>query len=112
MKLFSLFSATMGFFLFLYAATAFFNTNTPAWKRQISSINREIEEFQKMKKGYELRAGFHQNQAQKLGFEKKELLTAKRHHILAKENEKIVKKLQEDISALSDKKNKIIKSYK
>lgn len=102
----------MGFFLMIYAGTAFFNTKVPKWRKEISSLNREIDEFQKMKKGYELRANFHQTQAQKLSLLQEDLLTVKRHHILAQENLKIAKKLQEDIHHLSDKKNNLLKFYR
>jgi len=112
MKLSSKFLATMGFFLFIYAVAFFFQKDAPKWKKQIVSLTREIDEFEKMKKGYEIRASFHLSQAQKLSENKEDLLTVKRHHILALENQKIVEKLKEDIGELSDQKKQILQTLR
>lgn len=112
MKLFSKFLATMCFFLFIYGVSFFFQKDSPKWKKEVLTLAREIDEFEKMKKGYEIRASFHLSQAQKLGASEENILTAKRHHILALENQKIVAKLKEDIGDLSDKKNQILEKIR
>lgn len=65
-----------------------------------------------MKKGYLSRALTHQNQADRLQFQQDQLFTAKRHSILAKENRKIVEKIEEDILELTKNKDKILKEKK
>ena len=59
MKISSKFFATMVFFIFIYGMSFLFQKDTPKWKKQVVSLAREIDEFEKMKKGYEIRASFH-----------------------------------------------------
>jgi|GEM_PF-5135668 len=113
MKILSTFLVTMTFFLLVYGGATFLaNRKSPEWKKKICLLHKQIDELNQLKKGYLLRALTHQNQADRLQFQQDELLTAKRHSILAEENRKIVQRLEEDILELESDKEKILKENK
>lgn len=89
----SLFVALWGFFL----AAPTFNESP------IQKIDREIEILEEMKRGYIAKALRHEDYAQRLQFEDRAYLEARRHTELAEENRAKAAKIQIEIDELQEK---------
>lgn len=97
------------FFAFFFLI--FCSATTPAWEEEVQEIECQIEKLKKMKKGYESKALYHENQAERLQFIQQEMQTAKKHWIMAEENRDIAQKIQQDIDKLEEKKQGLLKKY-
>jgi len=86
-------------------------TSSSQHEEEIEEIECQIEKLKSMKKGYESKALYHENQAERLQFIQQEMQTAKKHWIMAEENREIAKKIQKDIDALEEKKQSLLKKY-
>lgn len=75
---------------------------------QIDKIDAEIEELERMKRGYESRARRQEDQAARLQFEDQAYLETKRHLELAEENRMKAAKIQEEIDRLQAEKLKLL----
>ena len=78
---------------------------------QVGEIDRQIEELERMKRGYEARALRHDDQAQRLQFEDRAVLETRRHNELAEENRMKAARVQEEINRLQGEKQKLLKSH-
>ena len=96
---------TFTFFL-LFLFTAHFS-----WQEQVKRIDQKIENLKEMKLGYEARALRHENTGQRLQFNDREFLEAKRHFQLAEENRKIASEIQFEIDLLQVEKEEILKKH-
>ena len=67
---------------------------------KILIIEKQINELEEMKRGYESKAIKYANQAERLQFVSRELQTAKKYWVLAEENKQIADKLQKKIDDL------------
>jgi len=112
------FFITLGFFILIFCFLTFGKDihhavafNEPAWKQQVGGIDEQIQQLEEMKRGYEGRALRHENLAQRLQFQQDELLTARRHWQLAKENREIAEKVQVQIDQLQQKKKSIFEKH-
>lgn len=81
------------------------------WQEEVQEIECQIEKLQKIKKGYESKALYHENQAERLQFIQQEMQTAKKHWIMAEENREIAKKIQKDIDQLEEKKQELLRKH-
>ncbi|HSW72746.1 MAG TPA: hypothetical protein VLG44_05010 [Chlamydiales bacterium] len=112
------------FFIFLFVPLSFIlfsfslgkknspeQATAPKHQEEIQEIECQIEKLQKIKKGYESKALYHENQAERLQFIQQEMQTAKKHWIMAEENREIAKKIQKDIDQLEEKKQELLKKY-
>jgi hypothetical protein len=79
---------------------------------QVDAIDRQIEELQGMKKGFEARALRHEDQAQRLQFEDRAILETRRHIELADENRAKAERVQEEIDRLATEKQRLLQSRK
>jgi len=75
----------------------------------IVEIDAKIQELTEMKRGYEARALRHENQAERLQFEDKAFLEARRHIELAQENRQKAAVIQEQIDQLQEKKETLLR---
>lgn len=82
----------------------------PVVNTQVGEIDRQIEELERMKRGYEARALRHDDQAQRLQFEDRAVLETRRHNDLAEENRLKAAKIQEEINRLQAERKKLLKS--
>ncbi len=76
---------------------------------EIQKIDSEIEELQRMKRGYDARALRHENQAEYLQFDQQAVLETRRHLQLADENRNKAALIQERIDQLNARKLKLEK---
>lgn len=76
---------------------------------QVLKIDKQIEELEDMKRGYEARALRHENQAERLQFDDKAVLETRRHIQIAEENRQKANFLQQEIDALKAQREKLIK---
>jgi hypothetical protein len=108
-RLFNFFCMMMGFFFSLITLTAATNQTTPTIEEETQwtdskKIDQRIEELKQMKKGYEAKAIYHDNQAQRLQFIEGQLQLAKNHMKLADANREVAKKIQSEIDLLEARK--------
>lgn len=94
-------------FLFLWGAFSYIEEN-----RQIQQIDQQIEELREAKEGYEAKALRHEDQAERLQFEDKAFLEARRHLELAAENRKKAAKIQENIDLLQAEREQLLRKGK
>ena len=73
----------------------------------MNTIDRQIEELTRLKRGYEAKASRHEDQAERLQFEDRSTLEARRHVQLAAENREKASILQQEIDKLSLEKAKL-----
>ncbi len=108
------FCVTMGFSL---ALTALSGANKGASSTTLSEemkwddvgkIDQRIGELRQMKRGYESKAIYHDNQAQRLQFDQGQLSLAQRHMKLADANRDVAKKIQEEIDQLQKRKQALL----
>lgn len=109
---------TMSFFILFFA---FFSINknfhlsaqtqVETWQQEIINIDKQIENLEKMKRGYEAKAIQHANQADRLQFIEGEQETAKRHWKIAEANRDVAKKIQSQIDDLKAKKKAILDEH-
>jgi hypothetical protein len=100
----------MGFF---FSITALSGANQSAplnppqeemkWN-DVGKIDQRIGELRQMKRGYDSKAIYHDNQAQRLQFDQGQLSLAQRHAKLADANRDVAKKIQEEIDQLEGRK--------
>lgn len=76
---------------------------------EVAEIDRQIQELEAMKRGYEARALRHDDQAQRLQFEDRANLETRRHVELAEENRAKAQRVQEEIDRLEAVKQKLLK---
>jgi len=76
---------------------------------ELVEIDAKIRELTEMKQGYEARALRHENQAERLQFEDKAFLEARRHIQLAQENRQKAAKIQEEIDRLQEKRETLLR---
>ncbi len=77
---------------------------------QISEIDRQIQELEDMKRGFEARALRHDDQAQRLQFEDRTVLETRRHNELAEENRSKAARVQQEIDRLQVERRKLLQS--
>ncbi len=87
-------------------------TQVESWKQEIINIDKQIEDLEKMKMGYEAKAIQHANEADRLQFIEGELETAKKHWQIAEANRDVAKKIQSQIDELKAKKQAILDAHK
>lgn len=76
---------------------------------EVAKIDRQIEELEQMKRGYEARALRHENQAERLQFDDKAVLETRRHIQIAQENRDKADLIQKEIDTLKVKRENLIK---
>lgn len=86
----------------------FYLAQNPAIQVQIHEIDRQIQELEDMKRGYEARALRHEDQASRLQFEDRSVLETRRHIELADENRQKAEKVQEEIDRLQTEKQRLL----
>jgi len=101
MRLQRFFLLTFAFFLILWGFSAY---SADATKNETQKIDQEIQELERMKRGYEGRALRHENQAEYLQFDQQAVLETRRHLQLAEENRNKAALIQERIDRLKAKK--------
>ena len=82
----------------------------PAKQTQVDEIDRQIQELESMKQGFEARALRHDDQAQRLQFEDRAVLETRRHNELAEENRLKAQRVQQEIDRLKEEKQKLLRS--
>ena len=75
---------------------------------QVAEIDRQIQELEDMKRGYEGRARRHEDQAERLQFQDQAYLETRRHLELADENRAKAAKAQQEIDRLQKEKQKLL----
>ena len=80
----------------------------PAIETQVSEIDRQLQELQDMKRGFEARARRHDDQAQRLQFEDRAVLETRRHIELADENRQKAARVQLEIDRLQLERKKLL----
>lgn len=100
MKLKRLFLTTSSFFILLWGCVG---ADTP---RQ-SKIDRDIEQLEEMKRGFEAKALRHEDKATYLQFNPENYLEMRRHLELAEENKNKAAIIQKQIDQLKAKKQKL-----
>lgn len=98
------FLLTVSFFIALWGLFLAVPKESPVQK-----IDREIEELEEMKRGYEAKALRHEDYAQRLQFENRSFLEARRHMELAQENRDKAAHIQQQIDLLQEKKKTLLK---
>ena len=76
---------------------------------RVREIDRQIEQLEDMKRGYEARALRHENQAERLQFDTQAVLETRRHNQLAEENREKAALLQKEIDELKEERAKLVK---
>lgn len=89
----------MGFFL-LFSSGDLYSALSKKTQMEIEDLNAQIEELEETKRGYEAKAIRHEEQAERLQFEERWFLEAKRHFELAEENREMAKRVQWEIDQL------------
>ncbi len=107
------FCAVMGFFLSLAAVCSSSESATPTREEEmqwvdIGKIDQRIAELEQMKRGYESKALYHDNQAQRLQFFEGQFSLAQKHAKLADANRDVAKKIQEEIDMLKARKKDLL----
>ena len=100
------------FYLFILCAgfQSCFGAGSTQVESQIQSIDAQIKELQDKKRGFEAKALRHQDQAERLQFENRNFLEAKRHMELAEENREKANFIQMQIDKLKEKKKTLLTS--
>jgi hypothetical protein len=107
------FCVTMGFFLSITALSGA-NKSAPTISEEmrwedVGKIDQRIDELKQMKRGYESKAVYHDNQSQRLQFDHGQLSLAQKHMKLADANRDVAKKIQEEIDLLEARKQTLLK---
>ena len=74
----------------------------------INQIDAQIQELEEMKRGFEARATFHEDQANRLQFDDQTYLETRRHNQLADENRAKAAATQKEIDRLEAEKAKLL----
>lgn len=88
---------------FVFSSAVFASSKS----EKIDSLERQISEMTEIKRGYDGRATYHVNQAERLQFSTHELQTAKKHWILADHYHKLSNELQKKIDELETQKKEL-----
>ena len=75
---------------------------------QVQHIETQIHELEEMKRGYEAKAIFHEDQATRLQFDDQTYLDTRRHNQLAEENRAKAAATQKEIDRLKSEKHKLL----
>lgn len=92
------------FFLTLIFFSSLFFISTLTEARQ---LDIQIEQLEEMKRGYEAKALRHEDYAERLQFDNRSFLEARRHIELAEENRAQAAKIQQKIDQLKAKRAKL-----
>ncbi len=103
MSLKKMFIQTCSLFLLLWSVFAYTAENP-----RVHQIDKQIEELEEMKRGYESRALRHEDQAERLQFDDKTYLETRRHNQLAAENRAKAAAVQKEIDRLQAEKQKLL----
>jgi hypothetical protein len=77
-------------------------------RSELAEIDKKIAELEEKKRGFEAKALRHDNQAERLQFENRNFLEAKRHMELADENRMKAAQIQQEIDQLQAHRKKIL----
>lgn len=77
---------------------------------QVKLIDQQIRELEEKKSGFEARALYHENQADRLQFDDETYLETRRHNQLAEENRAKAAALQKEIDRLQAEMDKTVNS--
>ena len=77
-------------------------------KQEVAEIDQQIDELEKMKRGFESRALWHEQSAEWMQFEDRGQLETRRHLQLAEENRMKAKAVQEKIDELKKERQEIL----
>ncbi|MGD2169055.1 MAG: hypothetical protein PVI40_02300 [Chlamydiota bacterium] len=102
-KIIRTFVLTFLLFILLFFLASYQNN-----EQRLDFLNQRIEELQEIKRGYEAKVVWHENQAQRLQFVEDQLLTAQRHASIAQTYRTAANKVQEQIDRLEREKKQII----
>ena len=101
-----------GFASYFEAGSLFTSDRSAEIQARIQQIDRETEELQEMKRGFEARALRHDNQAEYLQFNDKTTLETRCHLQLADENRAKAAKTQQQIDRLQAEKQDLLRRLK
>lgn len=99
---------TVTFFCLISSVVALSAGSMPT-EEQVAHIDRQIEELQDVKRGYEGRALWHENLAEYQQFESKNYLETRRHIELAQENREKAAFVQRKIARLESRKQLLLR---
>lgn len=77
-------------------------------QEEIQQIDAKIEELIEIKRGYEGRAIWAENQADRMQFEDKYTLETRRYYQIAEENRQKAERIQEEIDRLRARKEELL----
>lgn len=78
-------------------------------REEIADIDSQIEELERVKRGYEAKAIRHEDQAERLQFRGGLMLEVRRHWELAAENREMAQRVQEEIDALKKRRMMLLR---
>ncbi len=109
-RIFSFFGVTMAFFFCVAALTE--NQEPPSQDTEQMTdpkkIDERIKELKVMKRGYDSKAIWHNDQAERLQFDHGQLQLAKKHWKIADANRDVAKKIQSEIELLERQKKALM----
>lgn len=79
---------------------------------KLSEINHQITELEEQKRGFESRALWHEDQADRLQFDDQTYLEMRRHNQLAAENRSKAAGVEKEIIKLKQERNKMLTPHK
>lgn len=108
---------TMSFFFCLSAVITMGNryhflSAFQTTEQRIHHLDREIEDLEEKKRGFESQAIWHEEQAERLQFDEQRVLETRRHIRLAEEKRAMAEKMQEGIDRLQEEKTKLVRLQK
>lgn len=101
------FFMTLFLFFFVWGASSLMALSSKN-AEEIARIDSQIEELQRMKRGFESRALRHDSQAEYLQFDDQAYLETRRHWQLAEENRIKAAKVQEEIDKLQVRRQQLV----
>lgn len=97
------------FLTFLLFILILFLTSASSSEQRVEFLNHKIEELEDIKRGFESKAVYHEEQAQRLQFVQGQLLLAQRHARAAEKYEQAAEKVQEEIDQLDKERRQLIR---
>lgn len=97
------FILTFLLFILLFFLASYQNND-----QRLQFLNERIEELQEVKRGYDAKVAWHEDQAQRLQFVEDQLLTAQKHASIAQTYRTAANKIQEQINRLESEKKRIL----
>ena len=106
------FFITISFFILIWGVDGFAERKSSIddqIEQQVADIDDQIQELEAMKRGYISKALRHEDQAERMQFEDRTWLEARRHWQLAEENREMAAKIQVEIDRLKVRRLEILR---